>query len=73
MTASWVADRHLTGIEIAIFTPEEQPLASFGPTASRALRDVLADRGIRLRVNAGAETFVPGALRLTSGESFEVD
>ncbi len=73
LTASWVADRHLTGIEIAIFTPEEQPLASFGPTASRALRDVLADRGIRLRVNAGAETFVPGALRLTSGESFEVD
>jgi sulfide:quinone oxidoreductase len=73
LTASWVADRHLTDIELAVVTPEQEPLASFGPAASRALRDVLADRGIRLRVNAGAEKVVPGALRLDSGKSFEVD
>jgi sulfide:quinone oxidoreductase len=73
LTASWVADRHLTGIELAVVTPEQEPLASFGPTASRALRDALADRGIRLRVSAGAEKVVPGALRLDSGKTFEVD
>jgi sulfide:quinone oxidoreductase len=73
LTASWVADRHLTGIELAIVTPEEQPLAVFGPTASRALRDLLADRGIRLRVNVTAENFGPGALRLASGKTLEAD
>jgi hypothetical protein len=73
LSASWVADRHLTDIELAIVTPEHEPLASFGPTASRALRDVLADRGIRLRVNARAGSVVPGALRLASGEIVEVD
>lgn len=73
LTASWVADRHLTGIELAIVTPEIEPLAVFGPTASRALRDLLADRGIRLHVNATAENFVPGALRLASGKTLEVD
>ena len=73
LTASWVADRHLTGIELAIVTPEPEPLPSFGATASRAMRDVLADRGIRLRVNARAESLVPGALQLADGETFEVD
>jgi sulfide:quinone oxidoreductase len=73
LTASWVAERHLTGIELTIVTAEEEPLAVFGPTASRALRDLLADRGIRLYVNATAEDFVPGALRLASGPALEVD
>jgi sulfide:quinone oxidoreductase len=73
LTASWVADRHLTGIELAIVTAEEEPLAIFGPTASRALRDLLADRGIRLRVSATAESVVPGALRLASGETIGAD
>jgi sulfide:quinone oxidoreductase len=73
LTASWVADRHLTGIELAIVTAEEEPLAIFGPTASRALRDMLADRGIRLLVSATPESVVPGALRLASGQTIEAD
>jgi sulfide:quinone oxidoreductase len=73
LTASWVAERHLTGIELAIVTPEEEPLAIFGPTASRALRDLLADRGIRLHAQATAENVVPGSLRLTSGKTLDMD
>ena len=73
LTASWVAERQLTGIELAIVTAEEEPLAIFGPTASRALRDVLADRGIRLRASATAESVVPGALLLASGKTIEAD
>jgi sulfide:quinone oxidoreductase len=73
LTASWVAERHLTEIELTIITPEEHPLISFGPTASRALRDVLADRGIRLHVDATAESVVAGALRLASGHMLDVD
>ena len=60
LTASWVADRHLTGIELTVLTPEEEPLAVFGPTAGRALRDLLADRGIRLRVNTEPKAFHSG-------------
>ena len=73
LTASWVADRHLTGIELAIVTPEIEPLAVFGPAASRALRDLLADRGIRLHVNAIARDVTPGGLRLASGRTLEVE
>ena len=73
LTASWVADRHLTGIELAIATAEHEPLEDLGPTASRAMRAVLSDRGIWLHVNAGAKNVQPGALYLASGDSLEVD
>jgi sulfide:quinone oxidoreductase len=73
LTASWVADRHLTGIELTIVTPEREPLAIFGPTASRAMRDLLADRGIRLHSDSIAEDVLPGALRLASGDTIEAD
>ncbi len=73
LTASWIAEQHLTGIELTIVTPEQEPLATFGPTASRALRDVLADRGIRLHASATAESIIPGALRLASGATIPAD
>jgi len=73
LTASWIAERHLTGIELAIVTPDAEPLAAFGPTASRALRDVLADRGIRLHLSSTAERVFPGVLRLASAKTIETD
>ena len=73
LTASWIAERHLTGIGLSIVTPEHEPLATFGPTASRALRDVLADRGIRLHASTTADGIVPGALRLASGTTIPAD
>jgi sulfide:quinone oxidoreductase len=47
LTASWVAERHLTGIELAVVTPEQQPLAAFGPTASPTRHPPSADRSRR--------------------------
>jgi sulfide:quinone oxidoreductase len=73
LTASWIAERHLPGIELSIVTPEQEPLATFGPTASRALRDLLADRGVRLHARATAEAIIPGALRLASGKTIAAD
>ncbi len=73
LTASWIAERHLTGIELTIVTAEEEPLGVFGPAASGALRGLLADRGIRLRGRAQAESLAHGALRLASGEVVGVD
>lgn len=73
LTAAWIAERHLTGIELTIVTPEREPLAVFGPTASRAMQDVLADRGIGLVADSIAETVLTGALRLASGDTVEAD
>ena len=73
VTASWVADRHLTGVELAIVTPEKEPLAIFGPAASRAMRGLLSDCGVRLLVDAKADNVAPRALRLASGRTLEVD
>jgi len=73
LTASWIADRHLTGVELAIVTPEHEPLEDLGPAASRAMRAVLSDRGIRLHVNERAEKVEPGALQLAAGDALEVD
>jgi len=73
LTAGWIADRHLTDIELVIVTPEPEPLAAFGAAASRAMRDVLSDRGIRLRANVGAASFGHEGLVLESGECLPTD
>lgn len=73
LTASWVAERHVIGVELEVVTPEAEPMSSFGPTASRAMRDVLADRGIRLHVEAEPERVASGSLWLASGESIVAD
>jgi len=73
LTASRVADRHMTEIELAIVTPEREPLESFGPAASRAMRGVLSDRGIRLHVDDTAERIDPNRLALASGATIAVD
>ena len=73
LTASFVAGRHQQDVQLSIVTPEPQPLASFGPAASRALRAALNERGIRLLVDATAVNARPGALRLASGAVIATD
>ena len=72
-SASWIAERHITESKLTIVTPEPEPLARFGPTASRAMREVLADRGIRLYPNVTAAHVTPNSLQRTSGRSIEID
>jgi sulfide:quinone oxidoreductase len=45
LTAHW-AESHGVSARIVIATPEERPLAIFGPEVSEAVRDVLAQRGV---------------------------
>jgi sulfide:quinone oxidoreductase len=73
LTASRLADRAVTGVELTIITPEADPLAIFGPAASRMLRGELADRGIRLRLDATVGKLISGRLQLSSGEAIAVD
>jgi sulfide:quinone oxidoreductase len=48
MTAAHVAKRGLRGVELSLVTPEEEPLELFGAAASKAVRELLADRGVAL-------------------------
>lgn len=50
--------------EITVVTPEPAPLWIFGPEASAAVADLLAERGIALRTRAQALSVAPGELRL---------
>ena len=47
LTAGWLAERHVTEVELSVWTPEHRPLDLFGRAAARTVRDLLSDRGIR--------------------------
>ena len=73
LTASHVAERGIIGAELTIVTSEAEPLAVFGPAASRMLRDLCADRGIALRAPAYAEKIRDGELYLRPAATLAVD
>ena len=47
LTAAWIADEGLSDIRLSLATAADQPLGEFGPSASRTVRDMLGDRGVR--------------------------
>jgi sulfide:quinone oxidoreductase len=73
LTASHLADRGVIGVELTVVTPEADPLALFGPAASRMLRGLLADRGIALKAGAYAGKIQHGELYLHPHAKLEVD
>jgi sulfide:quinone oxidoreductase len=73
LTASHLADRGVIGVELTVVTPEKDPLAVFGPAASRMLRSLLTDRGIALKAGAYAEKIQDGELHLHPRATLEVD
>ena len=69
MTAGWLAERGIAGVELSVVTPECDPLEIFGTDASRAVRALLDERGIALHACAfpveardGELVLVPGAV-----------
>ncbi|MGA2321805.1 MAG: FAD-dependent oxidoreductase [Solirubrobacteraceae bacterium] len=73
LTASHLADHGVIGVELTVVTPEADPLAVFGPAASRMLRNLLSDRGIALKAGAYAEKIQRGQLHLHPPATLEVD
>jgi sulfide:quinone oxidoreductase len=73
LTSSHMADRGVVGVELTVVTPEADPLAVFGPAASRMLRGLLADRGIALKAGTYAEKIEDGKLHLLPRATLEVD
>jgi sulfide:quinone oxidoreductase len=57
----------LDDVELTIVTPEETPLAIFGPTASAAVAELLAARGIEVDPGVHAHDGEEGELILTPG------
>jgi sulfide:quinone oxidoreductase len=74
MTARRASDMCLDGVELSIVTPEERPLAVFGPAAGDELEDLLGAAGITLHCCAHAELPARGLVRLhPSGDVLDCD
>jgi sulfide:quinone oxidoreductase len=66
MTAAWVSSRRISGVEIGLVTPEEEPVRLFGPEPSKAVRDLLDERGIVLHTGAYPAAAREGELLLVA-------
>jgi sulfide:quinone oxidoreductase len=62
MTATRVAERGLRKVELSLVTPEEAPLEIFGAQASRAVGDLLAERGVGVQAARYPAEFRDGEL-----------
>src|SRR5262249_17094801 len=60
-------------VEVAVVTPEAQPLQQFGPPATAAIRNLLEERGVALRTSTYATSFGDGRLELRPAETIDVD
>ena len=73
MTAAHLGARQIEGVELALVTPEEEPLQLFGHAGSEAVRELLDYRGIELVTSAYPTDFVDGELRLVPDGRIHVD
>ncbi len=60
-------------LELALVTPEDEPLLLFGQEASEAMRTLLEERGIALHTGFFAQELRDGELRLLPSKSLEAD
>jgi sulfide:quinone oxidoreductase len=73
MTAAYLAERELVHVELALVTPEDEPLQLFGRAGSEAVRQLLEERGIALQTGSCPVEMVDGELRLVPEGSIETD
>lgn len=73
MTAARVRGGGIRGVELALVTPEDEPLELFGETASAAVRDLLDEREVTLHTRACASAVAGGRLHLLASGSLPAD
>jgi sulfide:quinone oxidoreductase len=73
MTAAWLANRNIAGVELALVTPEEEPLRLLGREASGAVRALLEERAIALHTGAYPAEARAGELLLAGGSVVVAD
>jgi sulfide:quinone oxidoreductase len=73
LTRAFLVDRCVTGVELELVTPEEQPLALFGAQASEAMAELLGAREIALRAGTTPVRFDDGVLQVAPDGRIEAD
>jgi sulfide:quinone oxidoreductase len=73
LTANFAVDHMAGGVEVAVVTPEDQPLALFGDQASEAVVELLEQAGVELHLETTPVEFAGGELRIAPGGSIEVE
>jgi sulfide:quinone oxidoreductase len=73
MTAAYLAERGLAGVELALVTPEEEPMQLFGRAGSEAVRALLEERGIAVQTGSTPVELVDGELRLVPEGTIAAD
>jgi sulfide:quinone oxidoreductase len=73
LTADYVAAHGTRDVEITLVTPEDQPLALFGPTASDAISELLVLRGIAVETSVVPVRFENGVLTLVADRQLAAD
>jgi sulfide:quinone oxidoreductase len=73
LTSSFAVDRCVRDVEVVVVTPEDRPLGLFGGRASDVVAELLAARGIELRLQTTPGSFAGGELRVAPGGSIAAD
>jgi sulfide:quinone oxidoreductase len=73
MTAAHLREHATKPYRVSLLTPEEEPLELFGPAAARAIRPMLAARGIELHTSSRAALIEPRMVVLAGGARFPAD
>jgi sulfide:quinone oxidoreductase len=73
MAASELRSRGVAATAVTVVTPEEAPLAVFGPAASAAVTEMLRTRGIGLHCGLTPDAVGDGILHTREGEPIPAD
>jgi sulfide:quinone oxidoreductase len=73
MTAEYVTAHATRNVEITLVTPEDHPLALFGPTPSEAISELLTLRGITVETSVVPVRFDDGVLAGVPDRRLDVD
>jgi sulfide:quinone oxidoreductase len=73
LTNAYLADRFTRGVEITVVTPEDRPLALFGPAASEKIRTLLEIRDVGLVTGTVGLAWEDGLLELAGLAAIAAD
>ncbi|HXZ56752.1 MAG TPA: FAD-dependent oxidoreductase [Gaiellaceae bacterium] len=73
LTANFAVDHMAGGVEIALVTSEDRPLALFGEQATETIVELLEEAGVELYLGTTPVEFAGGELQIAPGGSIEAE